>query len=281
MSFNAISKIIIVGALATTLLALPAASQAVNLSTIPLSSLPTASSAPLSEGSEPVSFIYLGTEAQITQLFTGHGWYGADRISAASLLKAYRAARDNAPYPTAPFSPAFIGSNVHDLAFQMPTPANTIAQRHHTRLWNTGLTTTDERQIWVGTASYDRSIARYGQTNLPLHHIDANLPAERQFIIRSLGVKNAQYVQLQPAGSGRNSFGDPYYFDGRAAIIDLGGSSVTSTRSTATPQVTPQPNPKATPAPKAAASSTTSSKSRIKAYIESAVSRFSTYWSNN
>lgn len=279
MSLKAISELALVGALTAVLLVLPGASQAVNINTIPLSGLPTASSAPLSEGSEPVSFIYIGTQAQITQLYASHGWYGADRISASSLLKAYRAARDNAPYPTAPFSPAFIGSNVHDLAFQLPTSANTIAQRHHTRLWDTGLTTTDGRQIWVGTASYDRSIAKYGQTYLPLHHIDANLPAERQFIIRSLGLKNIQYVQLQAASSGRNSFGDPYYHDGRAAIVDLGGTGTgSSVTPTATPKATPRPVPTATPAPAAQSSSTTNSKSRIKSYIDSAISRFSAYW---
>jgi hypothetical protein len=213
--------------------------QAAEFTAESFASVPRYSSAPVGSGREPVSFIYLGTEDQIIRLFVDRGWNGADPISASSLAQAYRAARADAPYPTAPFSPAFVDGQVQDLSFQLPTEANSIRERHHTRIWLTD-TVVDGQLVWVGTASLDVSIATIGSAFLPVHHIDPNLPAEREFILGHLGLAGAPYVMLTPAGAGSNSFGDDYTHDGLAAIIDLSGTP-------GTPAPSPTPPPAAEP----------------------------------
>ena len=199
---------------------LPASTQAASFTAESFMSVPRYSAAPIGSGREPVSFIYIGSEDQIIRLFVDNGWSGADPISASSLARAYRAAQTGAPYPTAPFSPAFIDGQVQDLSFQLPTPANTIAERHHTRIWLTD-TVIDGHQVWVGTASLDVSIATVGRAILPVHHIDPDLPTEREFILSNLGLSGAPYVMLNAAGEGSNTFGDRYTHDGLAAIVDL------------------------------------------------------------
>jgi hypothetical protein len=186
---------------------------------IPVNQLPKYSETPFGNVQAPVSFIYVGEEQQIRGFYLSRGWYEADRISATSLLRAYRAAINNLPYPTAPFSPSFINGESQELAFQLPTPANTIRQRHHTRIWDTNVRASDGRRIWVGTASFDRDIAYVGRSQIPTHTIDPNIDAERDFILRTLGIPNAQYIQLVRPQSGQNFSGDQFYTDGRAAVI--------------------------------------------------------------
>jgi hypothetical protein len=214
---------LLIGLIAAFSLAAPGIAGAQALNTIPYQQLPTYSGTPVTSGREPVSFIYVGTEQQIINLFISHGWNGADSISPSTLLRAYRAARDDAPYPTAPFSPAFINGQRQDLEFQLPTA--TIRVRHHTRIWVTGATTTDGRQVWVGTASFDNGIGTIGSTGLPVHTIDPDLDYERDFIVDSLGLSGAPYVQLNPAGGYTNTSGQATRTDGRAVVIDLDETS--------------------------------------------------------
>ena len=213
--------------LATTLALSPLPTQAQSPVTIPVGELPTFSSAGIGQGREPVSFIYIGTERQIINLFISHGFSGADPLTPATLLQAYEAAKADAPYPTAPFSPAIIQGHRQDLEFQLPTSANSIRERHHTRIWDTTVQASDGRQVWVGTASFDDGLQALGRTSLPVHHIDPNLDGEREFILDTLGFSGLPYVQLNSGGSGQNSFGNPYYTDGRAVIVDLGSPDTT------------------------------------------------------
>jgi hypothetical protein len=234
-------KILLTAALLGTAMA-PLSVQAAGLNAIPFRELPRYSSIPHLPGAEPVTSIYVGTEQQLIRLYVDHGYSGADPITPANILKAYRAAKTNAPYPTAPFTPAFINRRVQDLSFQLPTATNSVAQRHHTRIWLTDSTTTDGRLVWVATSSLDTSVATAGSTILPAHHIDPNLNAERDFTVHSLGLNNVPYVQFMPAQSGHNPLGDPFYTDGRAAVIDLGRAPVGTPKPVAQPTSVAQPS---------------------------------------
>jgi hypothetical protein len=213
------------------LLLMPAGAQAAVAAELPYESLPRFTNNPVGERAQPISFIYVGTEAEVSQAFYSAGWLGADPATPSNLLRAYRAAKADASYPTAPFSPAFIGTNKHDLAFQMATSNNTVHERHHTRLWDSGAVTNDGRPIWVGTASYDDDIATLGRTRIPVHSIDPNIDEERQFIVGSLGLP-VEYVQIVEPQSGKNALGDDWYTDGIAAVIEVPALQESSRRST-------------------------------------------------
>lgn len=170
---------------------------------------------------EPINFIYIGSEQQIEQLFLSHGWYKADPSTLSNTLKALAVGFQGHQYINAPVTPSYLNAKPENLAFQKPTNANTLRQRHHTRLWRTDFKTTDGQEIWVGTASYDEGIEFVGPAKLPTHHIDPNVDAERSYIISSLGLKDTQLLQVVMPQAGTNASGDTFFTDGRTVVAKL------------------------------------------------------------
>jgi hypothetical protein len=100
-----------------------------------------------------------------------------------------------------------------------------FAQRHHIRLWSTQVRTTDGRDVWLATASFDRGFELAPASFLPTHQIDPNIDAERAYVVASLEqagvVSQTSSVQLVPPESGHNFAGDPFHTDGVAVILYL------------------------------------------------------------
>jgi membrane-associated phospholipid phosphatase len=170
---------------------------------------------------EPVSFIYIGSRQQIEQLFLSHGWYRADPSTVSNTLKALAVGFQGRQYLNAPVTPSFLDTKPEDLAFQKPTASNTLRQRHHTRLWQTGFKLPDGSDVWEATASFDEGIEFAGAAKLPTHHIAPDIDAERGYIISSLGLHNVHYVQIVNPQAGKNASGDIFFTDGKAAIAKL------------------------------------------------------------
>ena len=79
------------------------------------------------------------------------------------------------------------------------------------------------RAVWLGAASFDRSVGFSHDTGQITHHIDADLDAERAFFVRSLGdagmlVRVYRVAGIGPTLAGRNGGGDPYFTDGEVAV---------------------------------------------------------------
>lgn len=171
---------------------------------------------------EPINFVYIGSREQITALFTSHGWYQADPSTIDNTLKAFALGFRGEQYLTAPVTPSYLDAKPETMAFQHPTAKNSLSQRHHTRLWQTNYAFGDGREIWVATASFDDRIEFAGPARLlPTHHIDANIDAERQYILDSLGVENANLINVVGPQTGKNAAGDSFFTDGKAAVVDL------------------------------------------------------------
>jgi hypothetical protein len=135
-------------------------------------------------------------------------------------MKMAEALASNRSYPAGPVAPSFWNRRVNDLSFEKPTPARTVRQRHQARLWKTGIRTPGGRTVYVGTVVFDAGL-KWGA----FYRIRPDVDAEREGVLRDLlaaGVvasfgRNA----FVPPMSGRNSFGDPYFTDGRIATITL------------------------------------------------------------
>ncbi len=170
---------------------------------------------------EPISFIFLGSQQQIERLFLSHGWYKADPSTLANTLKALSVGLQGHQYINAPVTPSYLAAQPENLAFQQPTQANTLRQRHHTRLWRTAFKVADGRQVWVATASFDEGVGFAGPAKLPTHHIDPNIDAEQSYIIKSLGLRNVQYLQVVNPQAGKNAGGDTFFTAGKAVLTQL------------------------------------------------------------
>lgn len=169
---------------------------------------------------EPINFIYLGDQAQIEQTFNRAGWFKADPSTPGNTLQAILVAVRNEQYLTAPVTPSYLNSEPETVAFEKPTDANTLVQRHHTRLWKTTFIL-DGQPVWVATASFDKGIGIGTKSGLPTHHIDPNVDAERTFILQSLNITGPRFVRVVDAQLGHNATGDGFFTDGQAAVINL------------------------------------------------------------
>ncbi len=169
---------------------------------------------------EPVNLVIIGDKRSLTRHFEQHGWYRADKVGAISLSKAIAAAVFNRSYRKGPMADSFIQGHHYAMAYERPTRSNTYRRRHHLRLWRTSLKNSG-RRIWVGTVSYDRSAGAH-QGVLPTHHISPTLSWDEEFLASSLGVKKPAYIKLDRPYEARLNQGDPYDYDGRALVLDLG-----------------------------------------------------------
>lgn len=202
----------------------PAATQALpSLDAAEFSRLPLYSETLTGSRMEPASFVFVGTEDQVVRAFTRAGWQQADPSTLANTLRALAVGLQGGQYASAPVTPAFMDAQPETLAFQKATAANSLRQRHHTRIWRTGFTAPDGRDVWEATASFDDGIELAGSAKLPTHHIDPQVDAERAYITGSLGLPGALFQRTDPQ-MGHNASGDEFFTDGRAELVVLPAS---------------------------------------------------------
>ena len=170
----------------------------------------------------PVSLIFLGSGCELLEVFSAAGWHAAERITPRTALRAFGRGVLNRPYHCAPVFPSFLDGKLHDVAFQQTNPGGSSRRRHHARWWLTDFTC-EGKQVWVATASYDAGVGVGRLFPMPIHHIDPNIDAERDYIAGSLGatglVRVTQEVRVTEPMSGRNAAGDHFYSRGMAFVL--------------------------------------------------------------
>jgi len=174
---------------------------------------------------EPISLVFVGTQAQLKAAFHAAGWIEAQPYGFASLAGAIQASLTQQADPARPVTPSFLTDEANAIAFSLPVGA-TFAERHHIRLWTTHVVTTAGQPLWLATASFDRGFELTPSTFLPTHQIAPDVDTERAFVVSSLEsagqVTSSLTVQLVPPESGHNFDGDLFSTDGKAVILMLG-----------------------------------------------------------
>jgi undecaprenyl-diphosphatase len=117
---------------------------------------------------------------------------------------------------------------LQDLAFQQVTKEQSFKQRHHLRMWKTGMELPNGKRVWVGACSFDTHIKVQFRPPFIHHAIDPNLDQERDFLARSLqshGAARVMSVSMTPPVYASlpitNSYGAKYFTDGRAVVIEV------------------------------------------------------------
>ena len=183
--------------------------------------LPRYSENILGDDQEPISLVILAPDRRaFLDLMASAGWQLADAPSPGNIGRALVAAWLAKPYATAPMTPAFWNDLPHDFGFQMPTDTKSLRQRHHARFWQTGMLDRNGMMVFVGTASFDDGL-KWGIT----HHIDPNIDAEREFLVKSLlatgRVAEPERIGLVAPVLGTNMTGDAFFTDGVAVMLRL------------------------------------------------------------
>lgn len=167
---------------------------------------------------DPLNLAIIGTEQQVRAIFAAARWAPADPLSIKADARIAADAVLDRPYADAPVSNLYLFGRKEDLAFEQAAGASP-RERHHVRFWQAPDTGTSGAPIWVGSASFDRSVGFSKETGQITHHISADIDAERDHVIASLNA-TGQLGSVMPVPdfhttrSGRNGGGDPWHTDG-------------------------------------------------------------------
>src|SRR6202008_3581661 len=149
----------------------------------------------------------------------------ADPVTLKSSIEIAGSVLFDRAYRDAPVSNLFYLSRREDLAFEKPA-GKSADRRHHVRFWKVLERGEEQRPVWLGAVTFDKGVGVSHFTGAITHHIDADVDAERDGLVKDIedaGMVTAKY-QVTGVGltlTGRNGGGDPYYTDGEVLILRL------------------------------------------------------------
>jgi hypothetical protein len=174
---------------------------------------------------DPINVGLIGDNLDVLCAMQAAGWYPADPVTLRSSIEIAGSVLFDRPYRDAPVSPLFYRGRREDLAFEKPD-GNSADRRHHVRFWKVLDQGEENRPVWLGDATFDRSVGVSRYTGAITHHIDADIDAERTLLATDLETARMVDAKYQVTGvgltmAGRNGGGDLYYTDGEVWILRL------------------------------------------------------------
>ena len=166
-----------------------------------------------------------GSREEVVCAMREAGWRVADPVTLASSLKIAGSVIARRAYVTAPVSPLYWEGRTQDFAYQKPAGAS-ASTRHHVRFWQALDAGDNGRPVWLGSATFDRSVGVSHYTGAVTHHIAGDIDAERDFLTRdtaATGHVEATYLVggVGPTVLAFNGGRDPYFTDGEIRILRL------------------------------------------------------------
>jgi len=174
---------------------------------------------------DPINVALVGTREDIVAAMRAAGWIQAARFPFGGGLREAGGVPLDRPYPAGPMSTHFVARRrPQDIAFEQLV-GRSPRRRHHVRFWRYG-GRSGGRAVWLGAASFDRSLGISRFTGEVMHHIDPRIDAERDKLIEDLGHAGriggtSRVTGYLSARRGRNGGGDWYVTDGRLAVVVL------------------------------------------------------------
>ncbi len=167
----------------------------------------------------------IGDEKEVLCSMDAAGWFPADPVTFRSSIEIAGSVLLDRAYKDAPVSNLFYLGRREDLAFEKPV-GSSPDHRHHVRFWKVLDQGQEKRPVWLGAATFDRSVGVSHFTGAITHHIGPDIDAERQLLLSDLGAGGMVTAKYQVTGvgptvTGRNGGGDPYYTDGEVWILRL------------------------------------------------------------
>ena len=174
---------------------------------------------------DPINVGLIGNEKEVLCAMNAAGWFPADPVTLKSSIEIAGSVLFDRAYKDAPVSNLFYLGRREDFAFEKP--AGTSAdRRHHVRFWKVLERGDEQRPVWLGAVTFDKGVGVSHFTGAITHHIDADIDAERDALVRDIetaGMATAKYqvTGVGPTLAGRNGGGDLYYTDGEVWILRL------------------------------------------------------------
>jgi len=178
---------------------------------------------------DPANLVVIGDFETLLGGFAAR-WDESETISLATCWKTVKAFLLGSNYRYSPVSPLHLFGRDQDIALQRTR--GSINERLHLRLWLTPLAFQGQ-PVWVGQVSRDIGVRFTTRAwNLTTHRIDPDVDESRDYVIEDLmaagRVRAAGYVagvgECTVTNPRRNLTGDPYFTDGKRAVILLAAS---------------------------------------------------------
>ena len=166
-----------------------------------------------------------GSRDEVFCAMRAAGWRPADPITFSSSFKIADSVLLRRAYPTAPVSDLYYDGRRQDLAFEKAAGVSP-KERHHVRFWLVLDKSDSGRPLWLGSATFDRSVGVSRYTGQVTHHIAPDIDAERDLLAHDLAAAGVVEASYWVTGVGatvfaRNGGGDPYFTDGEIAVSRL------------------------------------------------------------
>lgn len=190
---------------------------------------------------DPINVGLVGDRAEAVRALAAAGWYPADAVTLRTSIEIAGSVLFDRPYRHAPVSPLFYDGRKQDLAFEKPV-GNSADRRNHVRFWQTGESRSG-RDLWLGSATFDRGAGVSHYTGQITHHIASDIDAERDLLIADLAAarmlaETYHVTGIGPTLNGRNGGGDRYFTDGEVTVGVLAPDAAPSS---APPTMLPDP----------------------------------------
>ena len=167
----------------------------------------------------------IGRREDVLCAMRAAGWRPADPVTWRSSAKIASSVLLRRAYATAPVSDLFYDGRRQDLAFQKASGVS-ASTRHHVRFWQVLAAGDGGEPVWLGAATFDRSVGVSHFTGQVTHHIGPDIDAERDLLAADLaaaGIVTTTYSVsgVGPALFARNGGGDRYFTDGEIEVSKL------------------------------------------------------------
>jgi hypothetical protein len=192
-----------------------------------LGDMPAATSnAKATHGGDPVNLVVIGDFEALLGAFVAR-WDESEVITLATCWKTMRSFVLGSQYRYSPVSALYLFGRSQDIALQRSR--RSINERLHLRLWLSPLRF-QGKSVWVGQVSRDIGVRFTPKTwNLTTHRFDPDVDEARVYVLEDLlqagRVEATGYVDgvgaCDSTAPRRNLTGDPYYTDGKRAVILL------------------------------------------------------------
>lgn len=186
----------------------------------------TTTNAKSSRFGDPANLVVIGEFETLLAAFAAR-WDESEIITLATCWKTTRSFLLGTHYRYSPVSALYMFGRSQDIALQRAR--RSINERLHLRLWLTPLRF-NKKSVWVGQVSRDIGVRFTSKTwNLTTHRVDPDVDEARDYVIEDLleaqRVNATGYVDgvgtCEQTAPRRNLTGDPYYTDGKRAVVVL------------------------------------------------------------
>jgi hypothetical protein len=167
---------------------------------------------------DPLNVGLVGSPAELRRALEDAGWRVAAGLGVRSDLEIAGSVVLDRPDPTAPVSDLYLFGRKQDIAFEKES-GKSAKQRHHVRFWIWEGMDKSDRPLWIGSATFDRSVGFSHRTGQITHHIAADIDSARDGLFTDLTQAGQLEREYQVTGVGetlwgRNGGGDRYFTDG-------------------------------------------------------------------